>query len=88
MNAYISRRDWERHIEEALGMSLPRHGGDPVLWIEAIDKHRAGCPICDARVRTQRRNIRAAAARAAREDCYRSLGMTKGKTALGRTIWE
>jgi len=42
------------------------------------------CEICKARIKT----IKASVNRKLREDVYRSLGMVKGRTGLGRVIWE
>jgi len=81
----MTRTTWIEHMERTTGLKRPSLGGDTEEWSRARKNHaEAGCQECKARTRAIRANER----RAAREGLLREIGLVKGRTALGRTIWE
>ena len=81
----MTKENWIRHMEET-GAVRPSLGGSKAAWQGVIAEHRAaGCEMCKARAKTQRAN----SSRKAREDCYRSAGLTKVIGSVsGSVYWE
>lgn len=83
----MTREKWLEHMETVAGQGLSSKGGDAAIWREEIKLHkeiRPDCPECKARIKTiHARNIRQA-----REEAYKFAGLVKGRTGLGRVIWE
>jgi hypothetical protein len=76
---------WVEHIEASCGLTRPSKGGDRAKWDEAIAYHKlVDCKACNERRRTRKATI----ARKSREQAYTDAGLVKGRTGLGRVIWE
>ena len=83
----MTKEKWQGHIERVTGLMSPDLGGDLQAWKEAVAYHglmQPGCPDCAARRRTRKTT----AARKDREELLREIGLVKGRTGLGRVIWE
>jgi len=81
----MTREKWIEHIEKASGLMPPSQGGNAESWHTFVTAHRlAGCADCLARLKT----AKAARSRKAREEAYKLAGLVKGRTGLGRVIWE
>lgn len=81
----MTKADFQRHIVLVTG--CPRPSENLREFVDAKIRHlreNPDCPECKAR----RRTIRASEARRRREGLFRDCGLVKGKTGLGRTIWE
>jgi hypothetical protein len=83
----MTREKWLEHIEQVSGLKPLEQGGDYAAWQEAVQYHticRPDCPECKARKKTRM----ATANRKAHEQVLRDAGLVKGRTGLGRVIWE
>lgn len=83
----MTKQAWISHIQEVAGVLPPSQGGEFEAWREAVRAHAQAephCPACKARSLTTRASYR----RKMMEDVYKGMGLKKGKTALGRVIWE
>jgi hypothetical protein len=89
----MTKQEWIEHIQGTAanqngpGLIPPSEGGNAEEWHRVLTAHRnsdSGCPACKARSRI----LKAARARKDREQAYRDAGLVKGRTGLGRVIWE
>lgn len=83
----MTKEKWIEHIEVVTGLVRPSFGGNVDTWKSAISTHMAcnpGCDDCKSRKATRRANRN----RVNREECYKAAGLVKGRTGLGRVIWE
>lgn len=83
----MTKEKWQGHIEQVTGRMNPDLGGDLQDWKEAVAYHglmQPDCPDCAARRRTRKTT----GARKDREELLREIGLVKGRTGLGRVIWE
>lgn len=81
----MTKEAWVKHIEFSENLDRPSLGGDKDRWIAAVRRHAAvGCIHCAARARTRRATMGRKAMDQARLDA----GLRRGRTGLGRLIWE
>ncbi|MCR4330482.1 MAG: hypothetical protein NUV49_01215 [Patescibacteria group bacterium] len=85
----MTKENYIRHMEELTGLIRPSSpdGCSPEAWKQAQRQHKRdtpNCPICKARVKS----VRANNAKKAHDELMKDCGLVKGKTALGRIIWE
>ncbi len=86
----MTKKQWVRHMEEVSGLKRPsdENGSMADEWKRAYATHKANnpkCPICKARRATRRANYN----HKAREEAYRSAGLTKVYGAVsGKVYWE
>lgn len=86
----MTKEQWIRHMEEVSGLKRPSsdEGAMANEWKRAYMIHKANdpkCLVCKARRATKR----ATCNRKAREDAYRSAGLTKVYGAVsGKVYWE
>lgn len=89
----MNKQAWIEHIQGTAanqngpGLIAPSQGGNAEEWHRVVTAHRhsdPGCPSCKDRARTRRQTT----GRKIREQMCRDAGLVKGRTALGRVIWE
>lgn len=82
----MTKTAWVSHMEKASGLKSPSHGGDIQMWKQIVSDHlKFECPDCKARQATRLKNAR----KSAREDAYRSCGLTKVRGSVsGKIYWE
>jgi len=83
----MTKEKWIQHMEEISGLTRPSKGGNVEEWLAAKASHKNQTPDC-RECNDRRKTRRATASRKAREQLMIDCGLVKGKTALGRTIWE
>jgi hypothetical protein len=86
MGEIMKKENWIEHMEQATGLTRPSQGGNKNEWNAAYREHKAnGCLLCRAYQRTHRANFN----RRAREEAYKSAGLTKVYGAVsGKVYWE
>lgn len=83
----MTREKWLEHIEAVTGKAAPLNCAAVPEWSAAVREHHRICPDCqDCKAREKSR--KRAASRKDREDAYKLAGLVKGRTGLGRVIWE
>ena len=83
----MTREKWLEHIQAVCGLKPMEKTAEYATWTEAVAYHkmvRPDCPECKARKKTRM----ATANRKAHEQVLRDAGLVKGRTGLGRVIWE
>jgi len=82
----MTKENWIKHMEEISGLIRPSFGGSQQAWIDFRNGHKStNCPICKDRAKTKRANSN----RKAKEDVYRSCGLTKVIGSVsGSVYWE
>jgi hypothetical protein len=81
----MTKEQWISHMETG-GRVRPSLGGDKKTWMDEIAYHKIiGCQACHDRAKTKRRSANAKA----KEDAYRSCGLTKVIGSVsGSVYWE
>jgi len=82
----MTKEAWIQHMESACGFERPSRGGSKAVWQDMMELHKAqGCRECKDRLTTKRKSANAKA----KEDAYRSCGLTKVIGCVtGQVYWE
>ena len=82
----MTKSAWIDHMEKTSFVTAPSKGGCKILWRLTVNDHlKSCCPDCKARQATRLKNAR----KSAREDAYRSCGLTKVRGPVsGKIYWE
>lgn len=83
----MTRENWLGHIQAVCGLKPMEQTAEYKTWVEAVRWHHTACPDCPE-CKARKKTRRAAAARMAREEAFKLAGLVKGRTGLGRVIWE
>jgi hypothetical protein len=83
----MTREKWLEHIQAVCGLKPMEKTAEYATWVEAVRWHHTACPDCPE-CKSRKKTRRATASRMAREEAYKLAGLVKGRTGLGRVIWE
>ena len=86
----MTKETWIRHIEDVTGHIRPSADNGSIAgdWKQAVALHKELRPDCED-CKARRKTYRASKNRKAREDVYKSCGLTKVIGSVsGQTYWE